>query len=342
MKLELQFEPFQKYSFSRIKLWRKCQQAHHYKYYQGLEKIKKGLPLIIGSAIHAAIEEHTEGRDYKVPMAQFKKDFNKLFYEEQAELGDLPTELDGIMENYFRYYADDGLTYPVRRRGIRSELPVIVDLDNYTRFVGYVDAFPQDAEGRNWVMDTKTCKTIPDESARFADYQLVTYCWLLPLLGYPKPDGVIWNYVKKKSPTVPELLKKGTLSKAAKIDTTYEVYMSTVDRLLGSEKRPEYEEFAQTLKGRENKFFRRVYLPSPNKAMIDNVVKDLLSSIKEIREKGPTSTVRSMTKDCSWCSYYNLCQAEVRGLDSEFIKKSDYQLKENFNDQEEAVEPVDE
>lgn len=312
--------------------------AHHYKYYQGLEKVKKGLPLIIGSAIHAAIEEHTEGRNYRVPMEQFRRDFNKLFQEEQVEFGDLPTELDGIMEAYFKHYKDDGLIYPMRRRGIRSEIPVTVDLDNHSRFVGFVDAFPQDEEGRNWVMDTKTCKSIPEESSRFADYQLITYCWLLPQLGYPKPDGVIWNYVRKKAPSIPEQLKSGGLSKAAKIDTTYEVYMSTVDKLLGPEKRGDYEEFASTLKGRENKFFRRVYLPSPNSTMVDTIVTDLISSIKEIHLKGPTSTVRSMTKDCNWCTYYSLCQSEVRGLDTDYIRKFDFTTKEERNDQEKAVE----
>jgi len=338
--MQIEFDPFQKYSFSRIKLWRKCQMAHHYKYYQRLEKIKKGLPLIMGSAIHAAIEEYTEGRDYKIPMEQFRKDFNKLFQEEKADLGDLPTELDGVMSAYFKYYQNDGLVYPIRRRGIRSEIPVVVDLDNYTRFVGYIDAFPQDSEGRNWVMDHKTCKTIPDEETRFADYQLVTYCWLLPQLGYPKPDGVLWNYVRKKPPSVPEQLKAGGLSKASKIDSTYEVYMDTVDKVLGPEARPDYEEFAATLKGRETKFFRRIYLPNPSSKMVDSITQDLFTSIGEIKDKGPKAQVRNMTRDCKVCSYYNLCQAEVRGLDSEFIRKADYTVKESEDVKEETVEPT--
>jgi RecB family exonuclease len=312
--------------------------AHHYKYYQKLEKIKKGLPLLIGSAIHEVLEEFTEGRDPNVPMAKFRKDFDKLFNEEKAELGDLPTELENIMVSYFKFYENDGLTYPVRHRGLMSEFPVIVDLDNETQFVGYVDKIPQDPEGRNWVMDHKSCKSIPQESSRFADYQLLIYHWLLPQLGYPKPDGVIWDYIRKKAPTVPELLKAGGLSRAKSIDTTYDVYMATVDRLLGPEARPEYEEFAQTLKGREEKFFRRIYLPHPNSSMVDTVVGDLMTSIKEIREKGPTATTRSMTKDCSWCSYYNLCQAELRGLDSDFIRKAEYKIKgEEDGNQEEVL-----
>lgn len=335
--LRLSFDPLQKYSFSRIKLWRKCQMAHHYKYYQLLEKVKKGLPLVIGSAIHRVIEEYTEGRDPNVPMAEFKKEFSKLFKEEQAELGDLPSDLEVIMDTYFKTYENDGLTDPIRHRGLKTEIPVKVYLDNNTLFVGYVDRFPRDAQGRNWVMDHKSCKSIPDEASRFADYQLLIYCWLLPQLGYSTPDGVIWDYIRKKGPTKPEQLKAGGLSKAQKIDTTYEVYMATVDELLGPEARPEYEEFAKSLKGREEKFLRRIYLPKPNQAMVGTVVNDLMSTMAEINTKGPTSTVRSMTRDCPWCSYYTLCQAELRGLDSEFIRKADYKIKGEDNDSKEEV-----
>ena len=340
--LRIEWDPVQSISFSKAKLWKKCKQAFHYKYVQKLEKRKKALPLIIGTAIHAVIEEYQEGRDPQVPMDQFRKDFNKLFNEEKAELGDLPTVLEGIMETYFKKYENDGLTYPMRRWGLKTEIPVKVYLDNYTQFVGYVDKFPQDQEGRNWVMDHKSCKSIPDEASRFGDTQLVLYVEMLPMLGYPRPDGVIWDYVKKKAPVRPEQLKAGGLSMAKKIDTTYEVYMDTVDKVLGPEHRPKYEEFAQTLKGREEKFLRRIYLPNPSRAMVDTVVQDLVTTAKEIRLFAPTSTVRGQSRDCSWCSYYNLCQAELRGLDSDFIRKADYTIKGEVNVEEETDdEPSD-
>lgn len=158
--------------------------------------------------------------------------------------------------------------------------------------------------------------------------QLVVYQWLLPQLGYPKPDGVIWDYLRTKAPAKPQLLKNGELSKRKNIDTTYDVYMSTVEELLGEESLADYEEFAQTLKGKEDNFYRRIPLPHPSDKLVDSVVEDLLSTIKEIREKGPTAQVRNMTKDCKFCPYYNLCQAEVRGLDSDYIRKTEYYVKE--------------
>ena len=342
MTIEIDWSDTVQVSHSRIKTWRRCQMQHHYRYYQGLRKRQNALPLFVGTGVHAMLEAQVIKGSWEEEMKSFRADFNKTFYEEREEMGDVPGEVEGIIMGYLKKYADDGLRYIPRHRGARAEIKVLVDLDNHTRFLGYIDKFPQDSDGRNWVMDHKTCKTIPGEETRFADLQLLMYVWLLPQLGYAKPDGVIWDYIRKKSPSVPELLKNGTISKAAKIDTTYEVYMATVEKLLGADKLPEYEEFASTLKGRDEKFYRRIYLPSPNHEMVGNVVKDVLTSSAEIRKIGPNAQVRNMTKDCNFCSYYNLCQAEVRGLDSEFIRKSEYTTKDKHDQEEVVVSDTDE
>ena len=334
MKIEINWPEVLVVSHSRLKTWRRCQMQHHYRYYQGLRRIRKGVPLVVGTAVHAMIEAHHERGDWSPELEAFRQEYDKLFREEQAELGDLPSTCGDIVAGYFEAYKDDGLLYPKRRRNRSTEIEVRVDLDATTQFIGYVDAFPQDSQGRNWVMDHKTCKNIPDEETRFADLQLVTYHWLLPQLGYPVPDGVIWDYIRTKPPTKPEVLKNGTISKAKSIDTTYGVYMQTVKEVLGEDAPPEYEEFAQTLVGREEKFYRRIFLPNPPKAMVDSVVRDIMATTAEIRFLGPNAQVRSMSRDCKQCSYYSLCQAEVRGLDSDYIRKTEFTVKEKVNAEE--------
>lgn len=308
--------------------------AHHYRYYQKLVKRKKAVPLMVGTAIHSCIEVHLAGGDWTKVVDNFRREYNKLFQEEQAELGDLPADLLGIMETYFETYEDDGLVYPVRRRGINTEIPLIVDLPRDIQWVGYVDAYPQDDRGRNWLMDHKSCKTVPDEDTRYSDLQMLVYFWLLPLLDYPAPDGIIWDYIRTKPPSVPELLKDGkSFSKSAKQDTTYKAYMSAVVNTLGAKAAKDYEEFAKTtFKGKEEKFLRRIYLPNPGKEMVKNVVNDMMASAYEIKLRGPSATVRSMTRECKSCSYYSICQAEARGLDSTFIRKSEYMIKGEEDD----------
>lgn len=341
-KIEIDWPEILQLSFSRLKSWRRCEMQHHYRYYQRLRKKAKGLPLFVGTGIHDMLEAQVTKGSWTTEMGNFRKEFNKIFQEEREELGDLPGTIEGVVAGYFERYQDDGLIYVPRHRGLKAEIKVLVDLDNHTRFLGYVDKFPMDQEGRHWVMDHKSCKSIPEESQRFADLQLLFYVWLLPQLGYPVPDGVIWDYIRKKAPTIPETLVKGGLSKSAKIDTTYQVYMATVDKAIKAktispDDRQGYDDFAQSLKGKEEKFYRRIYLPANNERMVTNVVQDVLVDAAEIRRRGPNAQVRNMTKDCNFCSYYSLCQAEVRGLDSEFIRQSEYTTKEKVDAKEETI-----
>ena len=331
------FEEVLRLSHSRMRSWRRCEMQHHYKYYQGLTKKKPPTPLFVGSGIHTMIEGQLEHGDWRPALAEFRKDFTRLFIEERQELGDLPGEIEKIMTGYFKMYQNDGLIYVPRHRRRKTEIRMLVDLDARTRFLGIIDAFPQDTEGRNWLMDHKSCKTIPDEETRYADLQLLMYVWLAPQLGYPKPDGLIWDYIRKKAPVAPELLQKGGLSKAVKQDTTYEVYMAAVRGqveagTIPADQVPVYDAFAkETFAGREEKFYRRIYLPTPSETMVGNIVKDVIATAEDIRTRGPTATVRNMSRDCKSCSYYSVCQAEVRGLDAEYIRETEYTVKEKIH-----------
>lgn len=335
MKIEIYWPEILRVSHSRLKCWRRCQMQHHYKYYQRISRVRRTVPLMVGSAVHSFIEAFHQSGDWGKELNEFKGNFKKLFKEEQVELGDLPTRVDQIVEGYFNWWSDDGLIYNKRRRGKATEIELRVDLDSRTQFLGYIDAYPQDNDGRNWLMDHKTCKNIPDEDTRFSDLQMLYYVWLLPQLGYPKPDGIIWDYIRTKPPTKPEILKNGSISKNKNIDTTYSVYMGTVIEELGLEKAHEYEEFAESLKGREDRFYRRIFLPNPSPSLVSNIVNDVRSSIAEIRHLGPKAKTRNMSRDCKMCQYYILCQSEVRGLDSEYIRKTEFKVEEDRYDKEE-------
>lgn len=339
--MRLEFDPVIRLSHSRMKAWRRCQMEHHYKYVQKLKRKTKARPLYLGSAVHELIEEQLETGSFETKLAEIRKEFNKLFEEEREMLGPIPDLAGDIVTRYFKQWADDGLEYPRRRWGRRTEYKVEFYLDNHTQFIGFIDAYPQDSMGRNWLMDHKTCRNIPDENARFFDLQLLLYVWALPQLGYPKPDGVIWDYIRTKPPAIPERLVKGGFSKAKNIDTTYDVYMKTIIDELGPDKAQDYLEFAETLRGKEDKFNRRIYLPSPSVKMVENVVADFRETAWQIRTLGPTAKVRNMTRDCRMCSFQPLCNAEVRGLDTDFILKTEYERKDAEENPQENDDSAD-
>ena len=82
MKIEIDWPEVLVVSHSRLKTWRRCQMQHHYRYYQGLRPIRKGIPLAVGTAVHAMIEAHHERGDWSPELETFRQEYNRLFREE--------------------------------------------------------------------------------------------------------------------------------------------------------------------------------------------------------------------------------------------------------------------
>jgi hypothetical protein len=235
--------------------------------------------------------------------------------------------VDQIVRGYDERYKDEGLTYLQVEWEIRNELP-----GGHT-FEGHIDKLAQDANGRIWVMDHKSHKQLPNEDARFSDLQLAFY-----VASCKQNDidvsGLVWDYLRTKLPAVPEVLKNGELSKRQNIDTTWPVYLAEVKRL-GLDPR-DYKDMQSLLEGNEVKFYRRVWLPSPNASMIKSIVRDISVTAHEIEFLSNHSKVRNLQKDCTQCEFYQLCHAELRGMDAEFIRETDYVVEEPEDEKDES------
>ena len=174
--------------------------------------------------------------------------------------------------------------------------------------------------GLTFLCETKTGRKIPQEDLRIWDLQTVLYVWALRKLGN-KIDGIVWDYIRTKPPTVPLLLKSGELSQRADIDTDYGTYMKAItDNELSPDN---YKAILESLKGREDSYFRRVKVPI-TEPMIEPILEDARSTSLEILylEDQPVRSMSGYT--CPRCSYQSLCYAHLRGLDEEFIRKVEF------------------
>jgi hypothetical protein len=316
--------------FSRIKSWRRCHRQWWYRYVRGLIRRRPKVPLIRGTIIHALLDAKAKKKAVAQVLQKFDKEYGKLFLEEQEEYGDLIGDCRRIFENYQRTYADD------KYKIVGSEVEVKVDLAPGIQFQGHIDKIWMDTTPRRWIVDHKTHKNIPGDEQRFSDLQLVFYPWAWNSQNKKnKVDGVIWDYLRTKTPAIPEVLKNGSLSHRANIDTDYGTALRAVQEYL---KKPidgdsmhNYEDWLADIRVRENKFFKRVFLPNPSKILVGQIVDELLTTAKEMqRSSEAQQQCRTMTKDCSWCEFYALCSAELRGQDSEFILKTEYKVNEEL------------
>ena len=320
-------------SFSEVSSYRRCPKQWEYRYLKRIKRKFKGVRLLRGEILHEMLNAYVnskiiKGYDDNDPwdvLEEYAEKFGAYFEEEKDMHGDIIGDCGKIFEGYLRKYRKDPLTYEA------SEVKVEVDLSKLgsgainVMFIGFIDKIARDLQKRRWIVDHKFLKSIPTADDRFAELQLLLYFWALGMED-PKAtlDGVCWDYARAKAPTEPEVLKKGGLSKRKNLDCDPYTYLKVIRRERLDAK--EYVDMLELLEGKEDTFFERVFLPKPSTDMIIEVVNDFLQTAAEIQAKRDGGRcARSMSSfNCSTCEFRTLCEAEVRGLDADFIMKSEY------------------
>jgi hypothetical protein len=307
--------------YSMVKSFRRCQKQYELKYIVGIQKKKPAAPLIRGTILHEMLHARaTPKLKAGNVLAEYEKKFGELFREERDEYGeDFLGDIKRVYDGYLREYGSDNkIKYEA------SEEAVEIDIGQGLAYQGHLDKriITLD-DGRRWLMDHKTHKNIPDENQRLNDYQILMYLWAWNL-GNPKQkaDGIIWDYIRTKPPAIPEQLKNGQLTMRANIDTDVSTYLRELTRLKLDPK-PYKQHLVEIEKRQKGRFYQRIRLPAPSRAMTENIVEDFIDTSLQISKT--KRFCRNLTRDCSWCEFYRFCNAEVRGLDAKFIMKSEFE-----------------
>lgn len=318
-----------KVSHSRIRCWRACKKRHDYRYNQRLKKRAPPAPLLRGRIIGECLDAVASKQPVSEVLDKYEKQYRRLFREEHEMYGDLIGDVRKIIEGYQRVWSEDGLRYE------HTEAPLELELLPGVQFVGYIDKVAMDRSGRRWLIDHKSHRNIPNDEVRQADIQSIFYYWGWNETHPDEPaDGFLWDYLRTKTPTVPEVLKNGQLSQKKSIDTDYHTYrQAIIDNGLDP---ADYAEFLKDLKDQPNQFFKRVHLPNPNKAVVQQVVEETKTEAVLIRALGDVVTTRTLTRECPTCEFFTLCQGELRGHDVSTIRKKDY-----YHAEEESPEGAD-
>ena len=307
-----------KISQSMLKTFRKCHKAFDYKYRQNLQRKKKEASLLRGSCVHEMIEAKANGKDPWETFETYIENNKPLFIEQDPEYENLIDMVTNIMEGYFSYYKNDPLK-PLPFKGKFAEHEFTVELTKDIILTGVIDMIVEDPKLGIGIMDHKTHKILPTGDIAYSNIQSALYAWAMTQLEeFPNPQFMVWNYIRWKEPTKPKLLKSGKMSTSLG-DTTWRVYRKALIEAGLDPK--DYEEVKAQLEGRESEFFVRQYLPI-NKTIMENIKEDTIETATQIQTTNYKD--RNITRDCNYCEFYSLCQAELKGLDSEMVKKYEY------------------
>ncbi len=324
-------------SVSRAKKWKACQIAHDYRYVQKLRSKKKVRPLTLGSLVHSCLEYRALGKNWVQAIKEFKTgDWAKLFEEERVELGDIPNDAYRIMRGYHYYYLESDKRY----KTVAAEVPFRVRIPNTpVVLVGVIDLILLDTTDNGiWCFEHKTVKKdIPTEEFKMTDFQTTIYLYVMEQLaeklGYTKEQikGVIIDYLKTTPPTIPEVLKNGTLSKR-KIKCDRYTYLECIKRIGGDP--ADYEDMLEYMD--TNVFYKRVPL-TKSEALSSATLEDFITcgrQIKALSGKYPTRNL-SWTCDRPRCEYRDLCMADVQGLDTSMLIQLNFEKGDESDGDEE-------
>lgn len=305
---------------SMIKTFKTCPRQTLYKQVERLKPRMVSKPLKRGTWMHALLEEHHAGRDWRKMHASFSAKYSELFDEEKDYYGDLPNECLMLMESYlWHYQADPWVVH-------ETEFTVETEFPDGTLYRGKVDALVENQFGL-WIVDHKTHKTLPDHNFRILDAQSALYIWAAKRMGL-KIEGFIWNYLKTVAPSKPKLIKSGARLSKVMGDTDYLTYTREIQRLKrehGYRVTRENVEKAAQLKAHRyvpgepqlSEFFRRDILEK-DEAMLKRVAAEAYHTTRRMakynfdqREAVERNANRS---NCQYmCSYTDLCTVELVG-----------------------------
>lgn len=308
-------------SQSKVKTYRRCHKAYHYRYVEKLRRKRKSRPLQFGSMIHEALERHFNGDDALDYFDELRNDVAamRLFAQEREEYGDILEDAEDIITDYIDYWDDRDLR-PIRISKRGAEHSFEIELFPNVIWNGKMDFIAKTPNKLRWLGEHKTYTRRPSDDDRWRNLQSVTYFRANDILGWPSLDGCLWDYIKSKPPAVPGILKDGTLS-TKKIDTLPSKIHRVIDEHDGDPGKTDAL-LAMAEKNR-GEYFQRIHTPV-NRAVADLVFEDFEATVREMVDNHGKCSDMNIDKHCSWCDYEPLCRSMLQGLDVDYIKEREY------------------
>ena len=195
-------------SYSRIKLWRKCQYAHYLRYVKKIKKKTKYIPFYVGGLFHQLMETYWRGEDYNLKVSNLWEDQKKLL---PAERDLYRPELEKVLflaDQYIRHYGKERIKISLIEKKYEIDL-----IPGKVKLVAVIDAIVKTLQG-TWLLERKTAKRLVHNVDDLKiDPQPYIYAHMVDF----ELDGVIWDFVKTelpktKKPKPDELFKRHTLS----------------------------------------------------------------------------------------------------------------------------------
>lgn len=301
---------------------------------QNLEPKSPNKHLWLGSGVHYALAAYygspnrtglVEAWEQWVIRERERLAQEVLSDEQKEEIEDYAS-LGRVMLQHYLLWAPTADDFEVIMPEVKINIPL--PFPN-TYYVGTCDGLVRRRDGKVFMLEHKTAVRFPDFSLVTLDSQSAAYLWATRqderFADFP-PDGLMFNFLRKKKPFIPQLTSRGELTKRMNIDTTLEVYQAAIRSVGHTENM--YGGILQHLRAKGNDFFKRVpvqFGPGRLRQLED----DLLGTVADMLDPDvriyPNDNWQMFT--CKNCPYRRPCNLLVNGTDPTPILEADYRRR---------------
>lgn len=313
-------------SWSEIQAWCTCRQKWYWAYEVGVVPKRVERAPSVGSCGHVAVAALLRGEDWtEAVTAWLKRELEKreLFDEEIAERRAVADLVTGIMPRYLECYREENFD-PVLVE-CKFEIPIRgVGL----KLIGYWDAIVRGRDGKLWLLEHKfpQQRFRSDEDLEL-DGQIGVYQYAAHRLGYPVV-GTVYNQLMARLPAEPKQNKDGSLSRAA----VYTDWLTYREALVRAGLDPAgYAEMEGKLA--DFKFFQRNHIYRPL-IEVRLFTRDMERRIWTMRGAKKHIYRSESFIVCGRCPYRELCLESVKGRDTEYIIREQFDAKKSREEEE--------
>lgn len=315
-------------SYSRVASYMSCPYAHYLNYELGVRLAKPVKPLYFGSDFHKLLELRGDSKAIKQAKKEIKEAYYDLKPGWQAELGETYVEdLFSIFKDYCRVYREAPIPTITEKD---FELPMFEHKGEPYLFKGKIDELylrKQRSTGKKYIKvgEHKTFSRRPDTNTLVMNVQKNLYAKAAHILYGVLPRSVIWDYIHSTPAMEPIWLEKSkrfSMAKSGQI-TPFSWLRACKARGITDE---ETLARAEDFKGNIPAFFFRVeqdFIPQ----MVESTWEGFMFQAKLIARYGAKNKTKNMTRNCSYCSYRDICYTELTGGNLLYLLQRNYTMK---------------
>lgn len=326
-------EPIARIRTSDRGYFKRCRQQWDFtsKIRQNWEPLARKEYFEFGTAIHAGMEQYYDPAGWCISIKNAENRAREAFLEHIAEVervvkvGALEFEMEfkemrqlglDILEHYFLWAPKhDSFTPLYVEIEFRVEIPGMPGVF----YEGRIDLIVEDEYGY-WIVDHKTATQFGGTEWLVLDDQCTSYAWAVKKMLGLDVRGVMFNQIRKKAPHPPVALKRGGFSVNKQQDTTYELYLKTLQD--GGYKVSAYQDFLDYLKANPKEFVRRTRITFAPRTL--EIVERRIRAEATEMLNDPVIYPSPSPWNCNGCRFFQPCLALYEGSDYLAILNENY------------------